>query len=79
MSLHVHHTSSNLSSSRHLTALTGKLTEAIAAYPKLSVVVRGDGETSFQQVAEVLAACRKAGVADLGITVQIAKRDHSLR
>lgn len=62
-----------------LTALTGKLTEAIAAYPKLSVMVRGDGETSFQQVAEVLAACRKAGVADLGITVQIAKRDRSLR
>ncbi|MFO0903925.1 MAG: biopolymer transporter ExbD [Pirellulales bacterium] len=37
----------------------------------VSVVVRGDGEGAFQHVAGVLAACRKAGVSDLGISVRL--------
>ena len=55
-----------------LEELTAELQAATSEYAELSVVVRGDGESAFQQVAEVLGACRRAGVSDLGITVRIA-------
>lgn len=53
--------------------LRTRLAQAVAEYADTSVVVRGDGESSFQDVAEVLAACRQAGIADLGITVRMAR------
>ncbi len=56
-----------------LERLTAELTSAVEQYPETGVIVRGDGETAFQQVAEVLAACRRAGISDLGITVRIAR------
>jgi biopolymer transport protein ExbD len=37
-----------------------------------SVVIRGDGQCAFQYIASVLAACRQAGISELGITVRIA-------
>jgi biopolymer transport protein ExbD len=37
-----------------------------------SVVIRGDGACAFQHVASALAACRQAGISELGITVRIA-------
>lgn len=65
------------------TMTIAQLTEALAAatreYSEIGVIVRGDGDSSFQQVAEVLAACRKAGVSDLGITVRIARGREPLR
>jgi biopolymer transport protein ExbD len=37
-----------------------------------AVVIRGDAQCPFQHVATALAACRQAGISDLGITVRIA-------
>ena len=37
-----------------------------------SVVIRGDAACAFQNVASALAACREAGISELGITVRIA-------
>lgn len=47
--------------------------------PALSVIVRGDAEGTFQNVANVLAACRQAGVTDMGITVRLARQDRTTR
>lgn len=52
--------------------LRAALAQAIQEYPATGVVVRGDGQGSFQNVADALAACREAGISDLGITVRIA-------
>ncbi len=57
-----------------VTELTDRLKEARASYDDLGVVVRGDAETSFQSVATVLGAIRRAGVSNLGINVRIARR-----
>jgi biopolymer transport protein ExbD len=35
------------------------------------VLVRGDGKGQFQRVAEVLNACKQAGIRELGITVRL--------
>ena len=56
-----------------LEELSKQLAEQRQANPRLSVTVRGDGEGTFQNVASVLAACRAAGVTDLGITVRIGQ------
>lgn len=41
----------------------------------LSVIIRGDAEGAFQNVASVLSACRQAGVSDLGVSVRMARKD----
>ncbi len=51
--------------------LTGQLAAARGQYADLGVLVRGDGEGQFQRVAEVLNACKQAGVADLAISVRL--------
>ena len=43
---------------------------------QMGVIVRGDAEGSFQNVATVLGACRQAGISDMGISVRPA---HQLR
>ena len=53
-----------------LNGLTAKLTEAREEFKKTGVIVRGDAEGDFQHVAEVFAACRDAGISDLGISVR---------
>lgn len=58
-----------------LDELTARLADDHARNPRLSVIVRGDAEGEFQNVAGVLAACRQAGVADLGISVRLAKKE----
>jgi biopolymer transport protein ExbD len=50
--------------------LTGQLRSVARQYPDLGVVVRGDAEGCFQNVASVLTACREAGIQDLGISVR---------
>ncbi len=55
-----------------LAELKAKLSEAHSQYQKLGVVVRGDSQGAYQNVADVLATCRAAGIADLGITVNMA-------
>tara|TARA_R110002167_G_scaffold293400_1_gene498105 strand:+ start:252 stop:665 length:414 start_codon:yes stop_codon:yes gene_type:complete len=45
-----------------------------ANYPALKVAVRGDGESSFQQVAEVLHAVRSSGVQQVGLSAKSTRR-----
>ncbi|MBN1854045.1 MAG: biopolymer transporter ExbD [Pirellulales bacterium] len=53
-----------------LDQLTQRLASARKEYANLGVIIRGDGECSFQRVAEVLSACRRANVQELDIAVQ---------
>lgn len=55
-----------------LDELTVRLAEAKQQYSDLALIVRGDGGGSFENVARVLGACRRAGVNDLGISVRLA-------
>ncbi|HVX09826.1 MAG TPA: biopolymer transporter ExbD [Pirellulales bacterium] len=52
--------------------LTEQLADARRQYPDVGVLVRGDGEGRFQRVAEVLNACKQAGISELGISVKLA-------
>lgn len=54
-----------------LNELTTQLAAAHSQYADLGVLIRGDGQGPFQQVAEVLNACRQAGIAELGISVRL--------
>ena len=58
---------------RFLTAdqLRQELTAARGRYAGLGVVVRGDAEGTFQNVATVLNACRQAGISEMGISVRL--------
>lgn len=56
-----------------LEQLAAELAAAQRRQQGLGVVVRGDGEGSFQNVATVLNACRQAGIQDLGISVKVAQ------
>jgi biopolymer transport protein ExbD len=53
-----------------------ELTEQLAAvqrqYGHQNVVVRGDADSPFQNVASVFAACQRAGIAEMGISVRLA-------
>ncbi|HET6882909.1 MAG TPA: biopolymer transporter ExbD [Pirellulales bacterium] len=55
-----------------LQSLTELLAEAKRQYPEVGVLVRGDGDGRFQRVAEVLNACKQAGISELGISVKLA-------
>jgi biopolymer transport protein ExbD len=54
-----------------LADLTRWLSAKRAQYADLGVIVRGDGRGAFQHVAEVLNACKQAGIKELGITVRL--------
>lgn len=54
-----------------LPQLIAALAESRRQRPDMSVVVRGDAEGRFQNVASVLTACREAGVNDMGISVRM--------
>jgi len=56
----------------NLKELTNRLSNARSQYQDLGVLIRGDAASSFQHVAEVLNACKQAGIADLGISVRVA-------
>ncbi|MEX2119088.1 MAG: biopolymer transporter ExbD [Pirellulales bacterium] len=55
-----------------LADLTVRLATARSQYPDLGVLVRGDAQGPFQNVAEVLNACKQAGVAELAISVKLS-------
>ena len=48
------------------------LSAACVEYDQLGVLIRGDAEGPFQNVASVLGVCRRAGVLEMGISVRIA-------
>jgi biopolymer transport protein ExbD len=54
--------------------LTTRLTAARQQYANLGVQVRGDAQAMHQRVAEVLHACKQAGVRELGISVTFPRR-----
>ncbi len=54
-----------------LEQLTAKLGSDRRSRPDMGVVIRGDAEGPFQNVATVLTACRDAGIADMGISVRL--------
>jgi biopolymer transport protein ExbD len=58
-------------SSVTLAELTDRLASARTQYSDLGVLVRGDGKGQFQGVAEVLNACKQAGIQELGISVRL--------
>jgi biopolymer transport protein ExbD len=51
--------------------LTMRLASARSRSGPLGILVRGDGQGEFQQVATVLNACKQAGIDDLGISVRL--------
>lgn len=55
--------------------LEKNLTQRVSGGAELHVIIRGDAEGAFQNVANVLSACRRAGVKDLGISVRMASRE----
>ena len=55
-----------------LDQLTSELAIGRQQYAELGVIVRGDAEGTFQNVASVLNACRQAGIAEMGISVRMA-------
>jgi biopolymer transport protein ExbD len=60
-----------------LADLETKLDAAQKQYRKLGVVVRGDGRSAYQCIADVLATCRKARITDLNLKVREASRVQS--
>ena len=62
-----------------LDELSRRLTAARSQYEDLGVLVRGDGGGEFQYVAEVLNACRKAGITELGVAVTTEKPGEKTR
>ncbi len=53
-----------------LNSLTGLLREARQRYPDQGVLVRGDASLSYQDVADVLAACEAAGIRNVRLPVR---------
>ena len=58
-----------------LPQLTTALNNARTEYRDLGVIVRGDADVPFQNVADVLGACREAQIAEMGISVRLARRE----
>lgn len=54
-----------------LDELTAGLKTARRQYQGQAVLVRGDGTGQFQRVAEVLNACKQAGIGELAISVTL--------
>ena len=50
--------------------LLTELKQAHREYNEMSVLIRGDGDGRYQNVTDVLAACRDAGFERLGIAVR---------
>ena len=57
-----------------LDQLAAQLHDAYQQYPQIRVAVRGDGEASFQRVAEVLQVIRSTGVQQMGIAAKTTRR-----
>jgi biopolymer transport protein ExbD len=55
-----------------LAELTTQLTNARNRTGDPAVVIRGDAQCAFQDVASALGACRAAKISELGITVRVA-------
>jgi biopolymer transport protein ExbD len=54
--------------------LAEQLRFAFNQYPDVKVAVRGDGQASFQRIAEVLQVIRSTGVKQMGIAARSTRR-----
>lgn len=52
-----------------LAKLTERLRTARSSFPDQAVLVRGDGRTTYQRVADVMGACDSAGIEHLAVSV----------
>lgn len=59
--------------------LTSRLAAARTPLTEPTVVIHGDANCPFQHVADAMAACKQAGISELGITVRIASRGTTKR
>ncbi len=55
----------------NLEQLRASLAAARGRQQNLGVLVRGDAQGQFQQIAAVLGACKQAGISELGISVRL--------
>jgi biopolymer transport protein ExbD len=55
-----------------LEELKSRLVEARERRGQPTVVIRGDAQCAFQNVASALSACKGADISELGITVRMA-------
>lgn len=46
----------------------------VQQYPQIRVAIRGDGNASFQMIAEVLQVIRSTGVSEMGIAAKSMQR-----
>jgi biopolymer transport protein ExbD len=53
--------------------LPARLGALRAQRPQLTIVIRGDAACPFQHIASAMAACKEAGVSDLGVSVRVAQ------
>lgn len=58
-----------------LEQLTARLAAARGQYADLGVIVRGDAQGEFQNVASALSAVRAAGISDMGIAVRLIENE----
>jgi biopolymer transport protein ExbD len=54
-----------------LDELTKQLTDAHGQYRKLSVIVRGDENTTHGRMTKVYEACRAAGISEVAVSVKV--------
>ena len=54
-----------------LDELAVRLNESAAHYREAGIQVRGDAESTHQQIAEVLMACQQAGITNLAVSVLV--------
>lgn len=55
-----------------LNQLRERLTSAQSQYSNLGVIVRGDSQSRYQNVVDVIFTCREANISELNISVQEA-------
>ena len=56
-----------------------ELEETKAQYQQLGVIVRGDASSKYQNVADVIATCKRAEISDLNISVRVASANKASR
>jgi len=55
-----------------LPQLANRLAAERRQHQDLGIVVRGDADASFQNVAAVITTCTQAGISEMGISVRLA-------
>ena len=60
-----------------LASLYDELKDTKNQYQQLGVIVRGDANSKYQSVADVIATCKRAEISDLNISVRVAHSGES--